>query len=539
MKILVGHNWQEGFLDYFRSNFDYRVQVLAFKNLEKINDLYFVRPYRLHLIWNYFREVGIMQLFRKVLSRTQEKWRNEKYISCGIGKIIESADESIFPVNQLVVFIAPCHPACVERIVLSAAFMMKINFEMLPQIIDEKRILYCNSSAGDAFGISFWKVWEGWSPYAGKSIEALKESDGKKIVNYFIDKSKNDFKQLLIDKKRTAVFEVNSYVRHKHLNGKKRAVLFGYGNYAKTMILPHIKNFLSVEYIHEIDPTQIPRGALAKYQWNTAPEFNANEEYDVCFIAGFHHMHASLAISALKQGSSAVIEKPILVNREQLDSLLEIMKGSKGQLFVCFQKRWSIFNEMALNDLNVKKGEPISYYCIVYEVPLPKLHWYRWPNSKSRIISNGCHWIDHFLYLNDFCDVKSLSLARAKDGTLNCSVELANGAFFTMVLTDAGSDRIGVQDYVELRANGVTIKIVNGSQYLSENSTKILRSKKINKIKSYIEMYRQIGLKISRGEEGESIRSVQSSAGLILDMEDMLKQIERDETNNPIALNKS
>ena len=35
-------------------------------------------------------------------------------------------------------------------------------------------------------------------------------------------------------------------------------------------------------------------------------------------------------------------------------------------------------------------------------------------------------------------------------GTLNCSVTLANGAYFTMVMTYNGSERIGPQDYIEL-----------------------------------------------------------------------------------------
>ena len=85
-----------------------------------------------------------------------------------------------------------------------------------------------------------------------------------------------------------------------------------------------------------------------------------------------------------------------------------------------------------LSDLGVAPGEPVSYHCIVYEVPLPELHWYRWPSSRSRLISNGCHWTDHFLLLNGFAEPVAYDVVESSDGMVNVTVELANGAVFTM-----------------------------------------------------------------------------------------------------------
>ncbi len=95
------------------------------------------------------------------------------------------------------------------------------------------------------------------------------------------------------------------------------------------------------------------------------------------------------------------------------------------------------------------------------------------------MVSNGCHWIDHFLYLNDFARPKSWEVAIGPDDKINCSVTLANGAFFMMVLTEQGSDRIGLQDYVELRANGATAQIINGPAYRDENGERVVRKIRI------------------------------------------------------------
>jgi hypothetical protein len=198
------------------------------------------------------------------------------------------------------------------------------------------------------------------------------------------------------------------------------------------------------------------------------------------------------------------------------------MEGARGGLFACFHKRYSPLNKLALEDLDHHPGEPINYNCIVYEVPLPKMHWYRWPNSKSRLVSNGCHWIDHFLHLNDYCEVASTRVGSGSDGTIDCSVALKNGAYFTMVLTDTGSQRIGLQDYVELRSGGVTVKITNSSRYFSENRLRVLRRKRVRKTISYKLMYRSIAAQIAEGKAGDSINSVRVSGRLILELENLL-----------------
>ena len=121
-----------------------------------------------------------------------------------------------------------------------------------------------------------------------------------------------------------------------------------------------------------------------------------------------------------------MIEKPIAVDRNQLQDLLAAMESSTGQIFECFQKRYSPFNAWVRDDLGIEPNAPISYHCIVFEEPLPRLHWYRWPNSKSRLVSNGCHWIDHFLHLNNFAPPLTHDLTIGPRGTLNVSIELKN-----------------------------------------------------------------------------------------------------------------
>jgi predicted dehydrogenase len=298
-------------------------------------------------------------------------------------------------------------------------------------------------------------------------------------------------------------------------------VLFGYGNYAKNIILPQVKSYLNLRCIHEIDPLQIPQQRSARYAWSTSPDIAEHERYDVFLIAGFHHTHAPLACKALQHGADVLIEKPVAVDQCQLDDLVTAMLQSNGRVFCCFHKRYQKFNEMAREDLRAQPGDPIHYHCIVYEAPLPAYHWYRWPNSRSRFITNGCHWLDHFLLLNNYAKAASWAANVSPDKTaVNCSVRLINGAYFTMVMTYQGSERIGPQDYIELRANGRTVQIVNESNYIAESKRRILRRYGENRMKAYAQMYRRISMAIARGETGDSIESVKGAVELGLRLEE-------------------
>jgi hypothetical protein len=118
-----------------------------------------------------------------------------------------------------------------------------------------------------------------------------------------------------------------------------------------------------------------------------------------------------------------------------------------------------------------------------------------------------------------------MDLSHGPSGTINCAVALQNGAYFTMTLTDTGSERIGLQEYVELRAGQVTVRLINNASYLAENRTRVLRRFRVNKMVTYKLMYKIIAERISRGEEGDTAQSVRVSTQLILDLEDRLQLV--------------
>ena len=527
MRYLLGDQWSDLFLDYYCGPDDYRIRVSAFANLEQLTEIYFIRPRSARLLWNYLKEVGIVGVWRKVVSRLQEKNRNEKFVSFGIGEISQSPSSGRYAVGDKVAFFAAGFPACVERIVVPEMFIVEMPSEVE---IPGRSAAICYLPTCDALRpqADWWKRIIGWSPYAGYQPE----DQDKRALHAYLDElvRKVDWSsapELGVDPasetREIATFRASTSRSNARTTRKKRGVLFGYGHYAKTNILPNIRRHIEVVAIHEVDPTQTPEVSRREFCWDAAPVPRDDADYDVYLIAGYHHTHAPLAVAALERGAYAVSEKPIAVDEEQLDALLAAMENSKGGYFGCFHKRYMQMNDYAIIDLRQPIEAPIDYHCIVYEVPLPDLHWYRWPNSRSRLVSNGCHWIDHFLYLNGFKEIQSMELGQSPSGTINCAVTLENGAYFTMALTDKGSERIGLQEHVELRAGQVTVRMINNASYLAENRTRVLRKLQFNKMATYKLMYKTIAERIARGEEGDTAQSVRVSTRVILDLEDRLQ----------------
>jgi predicted dehydrogenase len=481
------------------------IRVRRMVTLRRVSGLYFERARSVRMVFNYLAEIGVRSTVKKILSRSAERYRNEKFLSIGFGVTTDGGGG-----NQYVVFVATRHPRCVDRIVLPGALVAPLVDS--PVVGAEGAVEHVDLS-GSAAAIPAWlDAAGGWDSESSESapvidwaaVTALCKTSGQGRVFSISAEAPTNTRSVV--------------AAHAGITG----TLFGYGNYAKTVILPSLPNELVVHRIHEIDPLQVPLKRDPAVLWSTSPDLSVDDKGSVVFIAGYHHSHGPLAGAALARNKDCVVEKPLVTSRAQLAELDLALQKSGGRYFACFQKRYSRFNDWAHSDLGVKAGDPINYHAIVYEVPLPDKHWYRWASSRSRLVSNGCHWVDHFLFLNEWSEPQRWDVQAVADGTLSVFISLRNGACMTMTLTDIGSERIGVQDHIQLRAGRVTIRLNNDSDYVAESSSRILRRSRINKMTTYRDMYAQIGRKIVAGSPGDSRQSILSSASLVLDLEEAM-----------------
>lgn len=474
----------------------YEVRLLLVKWLyrEPIDHQFITYPKSGWLLWNYLRRVGIRAVATKVKSRLSEQSRNKKVAGIGIGRVVDLQDDFSQCIGRAVLFFAPNHSPNSQCLIVDSSFLVD-----LPSVSESSHVEVSELPGS-------LKKMVAWSRYSGLPVKRSEIQDSLKRI------ASNISGIALKNSGSTIVFTDRIEVPLSSAS-KPTAVLFGLGNYSKTAILPNIKNNLQLQRIHEIDPDQF-RFLNANHSLcvDTSPLPRDGLVFDAWFIAGYHHTHAELAAHALRQGAAAVIEKPLATTRRQYDDFISLLNQCpRHRFYLCFHKRYSDLHLRFEKDFGVNMVEPIDMHCVVYEIPLPRFHWYNWPNSGSRLISNGCHWIDYFMFVNNYCEVEECRKWLPRGSDVVVQIKLTNGAYLSMSLTDSGSQRVGVREYIELRAKGQTFKMIDGEYYSAENRSLVFSKIRVNPLKAYARMYRKISKDIARGGAGDSLESLRSS----------------------------
>jgi predicted dehydrogenase len=157
----------------------------------------------------------------------------------------------------------------------------------------------------------------------------------------------------------------------------------------------------------------------------------------------------------------------------------------------------------------------------VHEIPLPEHHWYNWPESGSRLLANGSHWIDHFLWLNPGARVELARARRARSGQVLVELELENGACFSLALSDHGTSRGGVRELTEWHRGAHTARLID-QQYVCEREDRVSNEARLDEVEVYRAMYERFCDAILAREPGESLDDLRRTWGVMIDLEESL-----------------
>ena len=477
-----------------------RIAVDGWHTICQVEGQFIQPPRSVRLVWQYLKRVGPVASWRKIRSRLAERARNRKVAAVGIGTVLETPTTTDWSLGSHVVFFAPNHPEGCRRVCIDERFVFPI--EQFPTAEGAREV--------PAEVPGELAPYVGWSVFSGTPVDRQRVFEGLRRLTDIstLNRTGGGNRSATDD---PIVGRVLSSGASKP-SRRPSAVLFGLGNYAKTQIVPCISRWMDLRCVHEIDPAQLRIASEWGAGLDTSPEPREDEHYDVWFIAGYHHTHAPLAVRAVQDLAYAVVEKPLATTWEQYTALRAVLaSGAERRFFACFHKRYSRLNDWARSDLGVGPGEPVDMHCIVFEIPLPPLHWYNWPNSGSRIISNGCHWLDYFLFMNGYCRVVEAGVWGAAGADVAVFVRLENGSKLVMSLTDTGSARLGVREVIDLRAGNVTVRLTDASSYEAENTSRVLRRRRENPIAAYRTMYRTICQRVMEGKAGDHLDTLRST----------------------------
>jgi len=180
----------------------------------------------------------------------------------------------------------------------------------------------------------------------------------------------------------------------------------GAGNFARNVTFPALKGMSGVELVglatgSGVSATDTGNRYGFGYATTEASEVIQDENINTVAVLTRHHLHADQVADALRAGKNVFCEKPLAIDMEGLDGVVDALDGAAGLLTVGFNRRFSPLG-VQMRDFIAEAGEPLSVHYRVNAGPLPADHWVHDPDQGGgRIIGEVCHFIDYLTFLID------------------------------------------------------------------------------------------------------------------------------------------
>ncbi len=181
-----------------------------------------------------------------------------------------------------------------------------------------------------------------------------------------------------------------------------RLDVIGAGNFARTMLLPHLQGHISFGIV--VNQTALSANhAKTKFAFQSAATdvsgIFADAQPAAVLIATRHHLHAPLVTRALEANRHVFVEKPLCLSREELVRIDAALAKSQGSVMVGFNRRFAPASAELKRQLAASTG-PKSATFRVMAGKLDPQHWYaNYAESGGRVLGEACHFLDYFCFL--------------------------------------------------------------------------------------------------------------------------------------------
>lgn len=186
--------------------------------------------------------------------------------------------------------------------------------------------------------------------------------------------------------------------------GKIGLGVIGAGNFAKAVLLPRIAK-AGVDLVGVSTAT----GASARttgdkfgfaYCTTDTEKLLADPAVHAVVIATRHGSHAGMAARALRAGKAVFVEKPLALDEEGLQEVLDAQAETGGVLAVGFNRRFSPLVEQL--KAAFAPGTPLAMTYRINAGPIPANTWIHDPEQGGgRIIGEVCHFVDLVQHVAD------------------------------------------------------------------------------------------------------------------------------------------
>jgi len=185
--------------------------------------------------------------------------------------------------------------------------------------------------------------------------------------------------------------------------GKGIIGIIGAGNFTSAMILPCLKKTTAyLKYISSatgLTGTTLAKKHKISYSTTDNQLILEDKEVDLVCITTRHNAHANLVVQALNAGKHVFVEKPLALNEEELNNVVNAYIISGKTVNVGFNRRFAplaIHMKKALGNAN----SPMNIVATMNAGFIPSKVWvHDMEVGGGRIIGEACHFIDLITFL--------------------------------------------------------------------------------------------------------------------------------------------
>jgi predicted dehydrogenase len=174
-------------------------------------------------------------------------------------------------------------------------------------------------------------------------------------------------------------------------------------------------------------------------------------------------------MQAARAGKAILLEKPMALNKNELDQLTAVLQETGVPFMVGFNRRYSPAAQRIREIISERKN-PVMIFYRMNAGYLPADHWTQTEEGGGRMIGEACHIFDLFQYVvgAPVVEVNSTAITPQTGHILagdNMTVTLryADGSVATLLYTALGSPDLS-KEYMEIYNDG---KVLVMDDYLS------------------------------------------------------------------------
>lgn len=272
-----------------------------------------------------------------------------------------------------------------------------------------------------------------------------------------------------------------------------RLDVIGAGNFARTMLLPHLKGkvpfgtivnqtALSANHVKKkFDFSAAATDYAALFLQTGAPATPHSATGVV--VATRHHLHAPIVKAALTVNRHIFVEKPLCLTRAELAEIDAAIAQSSGTVQVGFNRRFAGAS-VELKKLLKNVPGPKTASIHVMAGKLDPAHWYaNFAESGGRVLGEACHFLDYFCFLFDSAPVRvTAQTVWPASGRLpfpdsvTAHIEFADGSSGQLIYTAEG-DSTWPKERITVFGAGFVAAITNFQELVIHRGHKVKKHK--------------------------------------------------------------